>query len=647
MRAPRLVRDGRVVALHVLVNHPEGGNPRLTAHQQRAIGDGCPAQSLYSDEKRSERMLRTHTCGQLTKQDVGKESTLCGWVQSRRDHGGVIFIDLRDRYGLTQVVFDPKHNASTHKAAEHIGREWVLKITGYVRPRFAGQDNPKMHTGEIEVITDAIDVLNQAETPPLEIEDAKTANEELRLKYRYLDLRRPVMQHHLLFRHKAAQAAREYLSSQSFMEIETPMFVKTTPGGARVFKVPSRVHPGHFYALPESPQIYKQLLMVAGCDRYFQLARCMRDEDLRMDRQPEFTQIDLEMSYVDEQDVQNAVEGLLKHTFKKCLNIDVPTPFPRLTFHDAMTRFGSDKPDTRFGLELCDVTEECKHSDFNVFKSLIDKKGVVHCLNAKKCAIFSRNEIDELIEVAKTHHLAGLAWMKLTDKGLDGSIVKYFKPEVQQQLIKATKAEIGDLLLFAAEQFEKCLTALGQVRLHIGEKLGLIDKSKFNFLWVVDFPSYEWNEDEDCWQARHHIFTAPKDADVDKLESDPGSVHAKAYDIVLNGTEVGGGSVRIHRKDLQARVLKVIGLTYEQAEQRFDFLMNAFKYGAPPHGGIALGFDRLVTLMNKENDIREFMAFPKNKNMQNPLDGSPQPWEDRMLKELSLKLDVVKKETKP
>ncbi len=588
-------------------------------------------------------MKRTHTCGELTKKELQKEVVLCGWVHTRRDHGGKIFVDLRDRYGITQVVFDPSHNKQSHENAQHLGREWVLQITGHVRLRPQGMTNTKIITGEVEVLCDALEVLNQSETPPFEIEDRAEINEDMRLEYRYLDLRRQSMQERLLLRHKAAQSAREYLTSQNFMEIETPILQKTTPGGARVFKVPSRVHPGKFFALPESPQIYKQLLMVSGCDRYFQLARCLRDEDLRADRQPEFTQIDLEMSFVDAIDVQTIVEGLIKHTFKKVLNKEVKTPFPRMTFHEAMTKYGSDKPDLRFGLEFADVTDIVKHSDFGVFKSVADKKGKIFCLNAKKAGKFTRTEIEELIEIAKLYKLPGLAWMKVTGTNmLESSIVKYFQQNIQAQLINAVKAEEGDLLLFAADEFEKAANALGQVRLHIGKKLGLI-KEEYNFLWVVDFPLYEWNEETNGWQARHHIFTSPKEEDMDKLETAPGEVRAKAYDCILNGVELGGGSIRIHRKDIQARVLHVIGLEYEEAEKRFDFLMRAFKYGAPPHGGIAIGFDRFVALMCGLNDIREAIAFPRNKASENPLDGSPQDWTEEFLKELRMKLDIVKK----
>ena len=588
-------------------------------------------------------MKRTHTCGELTKKELQKEATLCGWVHTRRAHGGLVFIDLRDRYGGTQVVFDPSHNKEVHKNAEHLGREFVLQVKGHVRMRPAGMANSKLITGEIELLADSLEILNRAETPPFEIDDRNVAAEELRLKYRYLDLRRPTMQSNLLLRPKEMQAVREFMSSQSFMEIETPMLVKTTPGGARVFKAPSRTHPGTFFSLPESPQIYKQLLMVSGCDRYFQMARCMRDEDLRADRQCEFTQIDLEMSFVDMDDVLAIGEGIIKHVFKKVLSVDIPTPFQKMTFHDAMTKYGSDKPDLRFGLELVEVTDIVKHSDFGVFKSVVDKKGRVFCLKAPGCGNFSRGEIEEMIDIAKLHKLPGLAWMKAENGKLESNIAKYFSEALQKQLITAIDAKDGDLLLFSADQYEKAANALGQVRLHLGRKLNLIKDGQWKFLWVVDFPMYEWNDEANQWAARHHIFTRPHDDDWDKLETNPAAGRGKLYDIVLNGVELSSGSIRIHSKDMQERVLKDIGLTYKEATKQLYCLLEAFKYGAPPHGGMAIGFDRLVALMGGQNDIREFIAFPRNKSTDNPLDGSPQPWTPEFLKDYSLKLEIVQK----
>ena len=583
--------------------------------------------------------LRTHSCNDITEKDIKKEVKLCGWVHSRRDHGGIIFIDLRDKYGFTQVVLDPKKIPEAIK----LKREYCIQILGAVKQRPKGMENNSINTGQVEIETKSLTVLSESDMPPFEIDDRIEAAEDLRLKYRYLDLRRPKMQQHLILRHKAAQASREYLSSQNFTEIETPMLVKTTPGGARVFKVPSRIHAGKFYALPESPQMYKQLLMVSGCDRYFQIARCLRDEDLRIDRQPEFTQIDMEMSFIDREDIYAVIEGLLKNIFKKTINLDIKTPFLKMSYHDAMSRYGSDKPDLRFGLELKDVTEIMKHSEFNVFKSVIDKKGFVYCLNAKSCGKFSRKEIDELAELAKVYHLSGLAWIKIEKGKLEGSIAKFISEKLQKELIKAVDAKDNDLLLFTAEQFEKCVTALGGIRLHIAKKLDLLNPKDYNFCWVADFPSFEWNEELESWQAKHHIFTSPLDEDIKYLENNPEKVRAKAYDVVLNGVEIGGGSIRINKKEIQTKMLQVTGLTYEEAEKKFDFLLNAFKYGAPPHGGIAIGFDRLCALLCGINDIREVIAFPKNKSAENPMDSSPQEWTGNMLKELHLKLDIVKK----
>ena len=589
-------------------------------------------------------MKRSHNCGELTKKENGKTVTLDGWSHSRRDHGGVIFIDLRDRYGLTQVVFDPKHQEKSHKAAEHISREDVLRVKGKVRPRKEGMVNPNLPTGEIEVIVDELEILNKSETPPIEIDDRKLASEELRMKYRYLDLRRPAMIKNLVVRHNAAQAARKYLSSQNFLEIETPLLVRTTPGGARVYKVPARVSPGKFYSLPESPQLYKQILMVSGVDRYFQLARCLRDEDLRADRQPEFTQIDMEMSFIDEEDIQAVVEGMLKVMFKEAIGVEVKTPFLRITYEEAMSKYGSDKPDIRFGLELCNVTSELKGTKFAVFKSVVDKGGSVLCLNAKGCAKFSRNEIDELINVAKTYKLSGLAWAKVTNEGkLESSITKYFTEAELSKLAKAAQAKPNDMLLFAAEEFETAANALGFVRLHLGKKLNLFKDNDYKFLWVTEFPLFEKTEDGNSWQAKHHIFTMPRPESMAFLEKNPEKVKGKLYDVVLNGIEIGGGSIRIHRKDIQEMVLNVIGINYEDATKKFDFLLEAFRYGAPPHGGIALGLDRVVALMCGNNDIREVIAFPKTKAGECLMDGSPQDWTNDFLKELKLKLDIVQK----
>ena len=583
--------------------------------------------------------MRTHSCGDLTEKDIKKEVKLCGFVANRRDHGGIIFIDLRDKYGFTQVVLDPKKIPEAIK----LKREYCIQILGVVKQRPKGMENKSINTGQVEIEAKSLTVLSESDIPPFEVDDRMEASEELRLKYRYLDLRRPKMQQHLILRHKAAQASREYLSSQNFTEIETPLLVKTTPGGARVFKVPSRIHHGKFYALPESPQMYKQLLMVAGCDRYFQIARCLRDEDLRIDRQPEFTQIDLEMSFIDREDIYIVIEGLLKNIFKEAINLDIKTPFLKMSYHDAMSKYGSDKPDLRFGLELKDVTEIMRYSDFNVFKSVIDKKGVVYCLNAKGCGKFSRKEIDELAELAKVYHLSGLAWIKIEKGKLEGSITKFISEKLQKELIKAVDAKDNDLLLFTAEQFEKAVIALGEIRLHIAKKADIINSKDYKFCWITDFPSFEIDAETDSWVAKHHIFTAPLDEDIKYIEKNPEKVRAKAYDVVLNGVEIGGGSIRINKKEIQTKMLQVTGLTYEEAQKKFDFLLNAFKYGAPPHGGIAIGFDRLCALLCGINDIREVIAFPKNKAAENPMDDSPQDWLPSQLKELGMKLDFIKK----
>ncbi|MBI4147826.1 aspartate--tRNA ligase [Candidatus Woesearchaeota archaeon] len=586
-------------------------------------------------------MLRTHTCGELTKKDIGKPVQLCGWVQSRRDHGGVIFIDLRDRYGLTQVVFDPQHNNEVHETAEHLGREWVLRVTGKVRARPAEMKNDKLPTGDIEVITDHLDILNQSAVPPLEIDDRKEASEDMRLKYRYLDLRRPKMQHNLFIRHTVAQATREYLSSQGFLEIETPMLVKSTPEGARDYVVPSRRHPGKFYALPQSPQLYKQICMVAGLDRYFQIARCLRDEDNRVDRQPEFTQIDIEMSFCTQEDIFVVGEGLMKHVFKKALAFDLTAPFPRIKYDDAMARYGSDKPDIRFGLELTNVSSIASRSDFSIFKQAIDKKGLIAALNAKKCAGFSRTEIEELTELAKTHHASGLAWMKVKDGKLDSSIVKYFSPAIQEELMKHLQAEEGDLLFFVADKPKIALGALGQVRLVLGEKLKLIPHEQFAFCWIVDFPLFEWNEEEHKWDAAHHPFTMPKEEHIPLIESNPEAVRAQCYDLVLNGVEICSGSIRINKSDIQEKVLSTAGLSLADLKEKFGFLIEAFQYGAPPHGGFAPGLDRLCSMMLGTKDIREVITFPKNKAAQGLMENSPSPLAQQQMRELHLKTDAT------
>ncbi len=586
-------------------------------------------------------MKRTHTCGDLTDQDVGKEVTLQGWVHTRRDHGGIIFIDLRDRYGLTQLRFDPKSGA-THEEAQKLRREFVVEAKGKVVPRPQGMENQKLKTGKIEVDASSLKILNTAETPPFEIDDRVEINEDARLKYRYLDLRRPMMQKNLMIRHRVAKSSRDFFDSEGFIEIETPMLAKSTPEGARDYLVPSRVHPGKFFALPQSPQLFKQLLMVAGFDRYVQVVKCFRDEDLRADRQPEFTQIDVEMSFVEVEDILSIMERLVKKIWKDVLGIDLTTPFPRIVYKDAMERYGSDKPDTRFGLELIEVGDIMKKSDFQVFKSVIEHGGIVKCINAKGCAEFSRKDIDELTAFVATYGAKGLAWAKMTDK-LESSIVKFMNEGVQKELIARTKAEKGDLLLFVADKHMVVYESLGALRKELAKRLNLIDKSKFNFLWVYDFPLLEWSEEERRHMAVHHPFTSPKDEDVPLLEKDPGKARAKAYDLALNGVELGGGSIRIHRREVQSKIFKLLGIGAEEAKAKFGFLLEAFSFGAPPHGGIAFGLDRMAAMMTGNESIREVIAFPKNKAAQSLMDDSPSEVNPKQLKELHVEINLPKK----
>jgi aspartyl-tRNA synthetase len=582
------------------------------------------------------KLKRTATCSELGKKDIKKDAILNGWVYSARDHGGIIFIDVRDRYGLTQIVFDPKHDKKNHKEAEQLRREDVIAVKGKVRARGEGLTNPNLKTGEIEILVDELEILSKSETPPLEIEDRVEANEDLRLKYRYLDLRRPKMQRHLQLRHDAAQAAREYLNNKNFLEIETPILVRATPEGARDYIVPSRVNPGKFYALPQSPQLYKQILMVSGCDRYYQFARCLRDEDLRQDRQPEHTQIDIEMSFVNAEDVMVMVEGLYKHIMKQVLNIGIKGRFLKISHKEAMEKYGTDKPDLRFGLELIDVTEIAKKSEFQVF----NKSKKIKCINPEDK--FSRNEIDNLIEYATSVGSKGMAWMRVTDKGLESNIAKFFSSDIKKKLIEKTKAKTGSILFFIADNEKNVNEILSKIRVEIGKRLKLINDKDFKFCWVIDFPMFEWDEDESIWQPSHHIFTAPKKEDLQFLDKDPSKVYADLYDLVLNGLELGSGSIRETDPVTQEKMMKIIGLSHEEAQKKFGFLMDAFKYGTPPHGGMGLGFDRIVALMCGYNDIREVIAFPKNKDASCPMDGSPSDVGEKQLKELNIKLDLVK-----
>ena len=583
-------------------------------------------------------LQRTHTCGQLRWTDAGSEATLCGWVDTRRDHGGVIFIDLRDRYGKTQVVFNPEHNAEAHKKASVLRSEYVIAVRGKVMERPGDMINPKLETGEIEVVTDKLEILNTSETPPFEITSDTDVSTELRLKYRYLDLRRPVMQKYLTSRHKVCQVARQYFDRNNFIEVETPFLTKSTPEGARDYLVPSRINRGQFYALPQSPQLFKQLLMVSGLDRYFQIVKCFRDEDLRAQRQPEFTQIDLEMSFVREDDVINIIEGLMVEVFKTVLGKEITAPFPRLSYHDAMKRYGCDAPDLRFEMTIKEITDIAKKSDFKVFKSVAESGGQVRGINAAGCAKLSRKEIDELTTFVNQFGAKGLAWFKVDENGLTSQIAKFFTAELQSEIIECFSAKPGDLLLFVADKESVVSQALSQLRLSIAKTKGLINKEEFNLSWVVDFPLFEYNEDMDRYDSLHHPFTSPHPDDMGFLEERPLDVRARAYDIVLNGIELGGGSIRIHRQDVQKKIFNLLKIDEATAQERFGFLLEALKYGAPPHGGIALGLDRMVTILLGLDDIREVIAFPKTQKATCLMVDAPSEVDDKQLKDLGLSL---------
>lgn len=581
---------------------------------------------------------RTNYCANFTKADAGKEVTLMGWANVRRDLGALVFVQLRDRTGLMQVVFN-----STILSKEDFDRactirsEFVLAVKGNLVLRTGDMVNANMATGELEVIVSEFKILSKSETPPFDISDDCRANELLRLKYRYLDLRRPSMQKNLLMRHKIAFIAREYFDEQNFVEIETPILTKSTPEGARDYLVPSRVHPGKFYALPQSPQLFKQLLMLAGYDRYFQIARCFRDEDLRADRQPDFTQIDIEMSFVEAEDVQSVNEGFLKRLFKETLDVDIETPLPRIKYADAMARYGSDKPDTRFGLELVDLSDVVKSSEFSVFQNALASGGSVRAVNAKGAsASFSRKELDAMGEFVKTYRAKGLIWMNDKADGLASPILKFLTEDEIAAIRKATNLEEGDVLFIIADSNKTVFASLGALRLKLAEKLNLIPKDKYNLLWVTEFPQFEWSEEENRFMAMHHPFTSPLDDDIDRLESDPANVRAKAYDIVLNGVEIGGGSIRIHSQELQKRMFRALGFTDEQAEYRFGFLTDAFRYGPPPHGGMAYGLDRLAMIITGSSSIRDVIAFPKVQNASCPMTGAPDFVDDKQLVELHI-----------
>jgi aspartyl-tRNA synthetase len=569
---------------------------------------------------------------------MGQEIVVCGWVHSRRDHGSVIFIDLRDREGILQIVFQPE-NASMFKIAENLRSEYVICIKGNVRKRPEGTLNPNMFTGNIELVVSEIEVLNTSAVLPFEVSDTIDTSEELRLKYRYLDLRRMSFQKNFIMRHKLASQVRNFLNEEGFLDIETPFLTKSTPEGARDFLVPSRIYHGTFFALPQSPQIFKQILMISGFDKYYQLARCFRDEDLRADRQLEFTQIDLEMSFVDEEDVMSLVERMLARVCMSVLGIEIKTPFEKMSYQDAVLRYGSDKPDTRFDMEIKDFSQELKNCGFSVFASSINKGGIVRGLCVPKGANFSRSEIDALTKFVGEYGAKGLAWMKVTSSGAESNIVKYFKDEEIKAIISKLNANVGDLIVFLADEEKVVTQGLGALRLKLGKELGLIDKNKFNFLWVVDFPLMEWNKEEQRWQALHHPFTAPKNPDVIDKEN-AGSQKAKAYDIILNGVEVGGGSIRINKSSVQKKIFDILNISDECAKEKFGFLLEALAYGAPPHGGIAMGFDRMCALFAGEDSIREVIAFPKTQKTLDPLSNAPSTVSDKQLKELGLKVVV-------
>ena len=587
-------------------------------------------------------MKRSCYCGKVDESFIGKEIVVSGWVHSRRDHGGVIFIDLRDREGLVQIVFQPEKK-EIFAQAEHLRSEYVLSVKGLVRNRPEGTVNPNMFTGKVEIVVNELEIINTSPVLPLEVDDYKETSEEIRLKYRYLDLRRPSFQKNFILRHKISQTIREYLNKEGFLEIETPFLTKSTPEGARDFLVPARLAHGCFYALPQSPQIFKQILMVAGFDKYYQIARCFRDEDLRADRQLEFTQVDMEMSFIDEQDIMTIVEQMLAKIFKDVLGKEIQTPFLRMPYDEAMLRFGSDKPDTRFAMEIKDFTKELANCGFGVFKNVIAKGNVVRGLCITGGAKFSRSEIDGLTKFVGEFGAKGLAWMKITANGAESNIVKFFTKEEIDTIINKLEAKDGDLVVFLADEVDIVAQGLGALRLKMGKQLGMIDKNKFNFLWVVDFPLFAWDKEEKRWVANHHPFTAVKDEDVDKLTQEKaGQAKARAYDVILNGVELGGGSIRIHKSDMQSKVFNLLNITEESAKEKFGFLLDALTYGAPPHGGLAIGFDRLCALLIGEESIREVIAFPKTQKAICPLSNAPAEVAEKQLRELGIKINQKK-----
>ncbi|MBM4161779.1 MAG: aspartate--tRNA ligase [Ignavibacteria bacterium] len=581
---------------------------------------------------------RTHTCGELRKQDIGKTVTLTGWIDVRRDLGGVVFIDLRDRYGKTQVVFAPQHNQQAYDVAQGLRSEYVISVTGNVEGRPADTENPDLPTGEIDVVGKELAILNKSETPPFPIEDEIDVSEDLRLKYRYLDLRRSAVQKNLLIRHCAYQVTRSYFDRNGFIEIETPILMKSTPEGARDYLVPSRIHRGKFYALPQSPQTYKQILMVSGFDRYFQIVKCFRDEDLRADRQPEFTQIDVEMSFADEDDVFRTTEGLIAELWKEILGIEIARPFRRLTYKDAMELYGTDKPDTRFALHIADCSSVVANSGFRVFSDTVRKGGVVAGFAVPALSNYTRNQLDGLTDLAKSLGAGGLVYFKHHSDRIESSVDKFVSPDEVKAIAQKIGSKNGDLGLIISGTWQKALTILGTLRLEMASRLDLIPEGHWNFLWITDFPLLEFSEDDKRFVAVHHPFTSPKPEDVPLLDADAATARARAYDLVLNGNEIAGGSIRIHSSELQSKMFGLLGIGPEEAKQKFGFLLDAFKYGAPPHGGIAYGFDRIVMLLTGQKSIRDVIAFPKTSSAMSLMDDSPSTVDKKQLDELHIRI---------